>query len=74
MRVAQAGGGIQGGRVVGATDDIGLHAVQERHHFRDVHTTVLHKLGLSQDALSYLHQGRNERLTEVHGEVIGSIV
>ncbi|MBI3694093.1 MAG: DUF1501 domain-containing protein, partial [Acidobacteria bacterium] len=34
-----AGGGIKGGQVVGATDDIGLHAVQERHHFRDVHTT-----------------------------------
>jgi hypothetical protein len=69
-----AGGGIKGGQVVGATDDIGLKAIQEPHHFRDIHTTVLHQLGLNQDALSYMHQGRKERLTEVHGEVIRSIV
>ncbi|MBC8167854.1 MAG: DUF1501 domain-containing protein [Bryobacteraceae bacterium] len=46
----------------------------EPHHLRDIHTTVLHQLGLEQNALSYLHQGRRERLTEVHGEVIRSIV
>ena len=44
------------------------------YHFRDLHTTILHQLGLNQDALSYLHQGRKERLTEVHGTVIESIV
>jgi hypothetical protein len=43
-------------------------------HFRDIHTTLLHQLGLSQDALSYMHLGRRERLTEVHGEVIKEIV
>jgi hypothetical protein len=69
-----AGGGIKGGQIVGATDDIGLKAVHEPHHFRDIHTTVLHQLGLNQDALSYMHQGRRERLTEVHGEVIKQIV
>ena len=69
-----AGGGIKGGQVVGATDDIGLRAVKNPYHFRDVHTTVLHQLGLSQDALSYMHQGRRERLTEVRGEVITQIV
>lgn len=69
-----AGGGIKGGQVVGATDDIGLRATVEPHHFRDVHTTILHQLGLNQDALSYMHQGRRERLTEVHGEVIRQIV
>jgi uncharacterized protein (DUF1501 family) len=69
-----AGGGIKGGRVVGATDDIGLRAVENPTHFRDVHTTVLHQLGLNQDALSYMHQGRRERLTEVHGHVIKEIV
>jgi len=69
-----AGGGIKGGQVVGATDDIGLKATVEPHHFRDIHTTILHQLGLNQDALSYMHQGRKERLTEVHGEVIKSIV
>jgi len=69
-----AGGGIKGGSIVGATDDIGLHAVQEPHHLRDIHTTILHQLGLNQHQLSVLHQGRRERLTELEGNVIKSIV
>ena len=69
-----AGGGIKGGQVVGATDEIGLRAVESPYHFRDIHTTILHQLGLNQDALSFMHQGRKERLTEVHGTVIESIV
>lgn len=69
-----AGGGIQGGQAVGATDAIGLRAVDEPHHFRDIHTTLLHQLGLDQDELSYPHLGRKERLTLVHGEVIEKIV
>jgi hypothetical protein len=69
-----AGGGIKGGRVVGATDAIGLHAVQDRCHFRDIHTTILHQLGLDQDELNYPHLGRRERLTLVHGRVIEQIV
>jgi hypothetical protein len=69
-----AGGGIKGGQVVGATDAIGLRAVEDRYHFRDIHTTILHQLGLDQDQLSYLHQGRRERLTQVHGKVIRQIV
>lgn len=69
-----AGGGIKGGQVVGATDAIGLRAVDSPCHFRDIHTTVLHQLGLDQDQLSYPHLGRNERLTLVHGKVIREIV
>jgi len=69
-----AGGGIKGGQVVGATDAIGLHAVENPCHLRDIHTTILNQLGLNQDALSYLHQGRKERLTEIHGNVIQQIV
>ena len=69
-----AGGGVKGGTITGATDEIGLNAVQEPHHLRDIHTTVLNQLGLEQNALSYLHQGRRERLTEIQGEVIRSIV
>ena len=69
-----AGGGIKGGQIVGATDDIGLRATVNPIHFRDIHNTMLHQLGLNQDALSYLHLGRKERLTEVHGEVIKAIV
>ncbi len=69
-----AGGGIRGGQVVGATDAIGLRAIEDPYHFRDIHTTILHQLGLDQDALSYLHLGREERLTQVHGRVIKQIV
>ncbi len=69
-----AGGGIQGGQVYGSTDDIGLKAQVNPVHLRDIHTTLLHQLGLRQDDLSYLHQGRKERLTEVHGQVIQALV
>lgn len=65
-----AGGGVQGGQVLGATDDIGLRATEKPFHFRDIHTTMLHALGLDQDRLNYLHLGRNERLTQLHGSVI----
>jgi len=69
-----AGGGIKGGRVVGATDALGLHAVETPCHVRDLHTTLLNQLGLSQDALNYMHQGRRERLTEVRGRVITELL
>jgi hypothetical protein len=69
-----AGGGIKGGQVVGATDAIGLHAVEDTIHFRDLHATILHQLGLDQDRLTYPHLGRQERLTFLHGRVIEQIV
>jgi len=69
-----AGGGFKGGTVYGATDDIGLKAIEKPVHFRDLHTTVLHQLGLNQDALSFMHLGRKERLTEVRGEVLKEII
>lgn len=69
-----AGGGIRGGQVVGATDAIGLRAVEEPIHFRDLHVTILHQLGLDQDRLTHLHLGRQERLTLVRGRVIDKIV
>jgi hypothetical protein len=50
-----------------------IYAVGKPPHLRDVHTTLLHQLGLSQDALNYLYQGRRERLTEVQGDVITGI-
>ena len=69
-----AGGGIKGGQVVGATDAIGLRAIENPVHFRDLHTTILHQLGLEQGELTYPHLGRNERLTFVEGKVIEQIV
>lgn len=68
-----AGGGIRGGQVVGATDEIGLRAVERPYHFRDIHATLLHQLGFDQDELTYPHLGREERLTQVHGRIIREI-
>ncbi len=69
-----AGGGFKRGVTYGNTDAIGLRAVEKPVHFRDLHATMLYNLGLSQDNLSYLHQGRKERLTEVHGEILHDII
>ena len=69
-----AGGGFKGGVVHGATDGIGLKAVEKPVHFRDLHATLLNQMGLSQDALSYMHLGRKERLTELRGEIVKEIL
>jgi hypothetical protein len=69
-----AGGGIRGGQVYGATDAIGLKAVENPCHFRDLHTTLLHQLGFDQNELTYPHLGREERLTLVEGRVIEEIL
>ena len=69
-----AGGGFKGGTVYGATDAIGLKAVENPVHFRDLHTTMLYQLGLDQDALSYMHLGRKERLTEVRGDIVKGLI
>src|ERR1051325_10233811 len=69
-----AGGGFKGGTVYGATDGIGLKAVENPVHFRDLHTTLLYQMGLDQDALSYMHLGRRERLPEVRGQVLTAVV
>jgi hypothetical protein len=69
-----AGGGISGGRVVGATDDFGLHAIENRAHVHDIHATVLDLLGLDHTQLIYTHQGRPERPTVNEGRVIDALV
>lgn len=69
-----AGGGVRGGQVIGATDAIGLRAVERPCHFRDLHTTLLHLLGFDQNDLTFPHLGRDERLTLIEGEVIREIV
>ncbi len=69
-----AGGGIKGGQAVGATDAIGLKAIDKPYHLRDIHTTILHQLGFDQHDLTYPHLGRDERLTLVEGKVIREIL
>lgn len=69
-----AGGGLSGGRAVGATDDFGLHAVQDRIHVHDLHATILDLLGLDHTQLLYRHQGRPERPTVNEGRVVDEIL
>jgi hypothetical protein len=63
-----AGGGVKGGQVIGATDEIGLHATETRLHVHDLHATVLHLLGLDHTKLTYFHKGRPERATINEGD------
>ena len=69
-----AGGGVRAGSVVGTTDEIGDRAVEERHHLRDVHATLLHMLGLDQEQLTFYHGGRRKRLTDNGGEIIHGLL
>ena len=62
-----AGGGIRGGKVIGATDDFGFNAVEDRFHVNDLHATMLTLLGLDHERLTYLFEGRERRLTDVGG-------
>jgi Protein of unknown function (DUF1501) len=68
-----AGGGIKGGAVIGATDEIGLNAIEGKAHVNDLHATILHAMGLDHKQLTYLHSGRDERLTDVGGRVISTL-
>jgi hypothetical protein len=63
-----AGGGVPGGTVIGATDDAGLRAVEERMHVHDIHATILHLMGLDHMRLVYTNNGRPERPTLNEGE------
>ncbi|MDX2037447.1 MAG: DUF1501 domain-containing protein [Isosphaeraceae bacterium] len=68
-----AGGGVQGGRVHGATDDLGLRAVEDRLHVHDLHATILWLMGLDHMGLVYRHKGRPERPTLNEGEPFKAI-
>ncbi|MBN8247376.1 MAG: DUF1501 domain-containing protein [Verrucomicrobia bacterium] len=69
-----AGGGIRPGTIYGSTDEIGLNAVSGRAHIHDIHATILHLMGLDHTRLTYPHGGRDERLTDVSGDVIRGIL
>ena len=68
-----AGGGTRGGRIVGETDDFGLHAIQNRAHVHDIHATILHLAGLNHEQLVFQRQGRPERATVNEGRVIKEV-
>ena len=63
-------GGVKGGQTLGETDELGVRAVGERYHMRDFHATILHLLGLDQNRVWYLNNGRQEKLTDFGGTPI----
>ncbi|MFO0847782.1 MAG: DUF1501 domain-containing protein [Gemmataceae bacterium] len=69
-----AGGGVKGGNVVGATDEFGFKAVENRVHVHDLHATMLHLLGFDHEKLTYRYAGRDFRLTDIHGRVIKEVL
>jgi hypothetical protein len=69
-----AGGGIKGGQVIGKTDELGYHAIEDRIHPNDLQATLLHCLGLEHTKLTYRHQGREFRLTDVAGKVVEQLL
>lgn len=68
-----AGGGVKGGHVVGATDELGFKAVENRVHVHDLHATILRLMGYDHKRLTYRYAGRDFRLTDVHGRVIEEV-
>ena len=65
-----AGGGVKGGQYIGSTDEIGLRAAERPVHVHDIHASILWLLGMDHVSLTYMHNGRAERPTEVYGSVI----
>jgi Protein of unknown function (DUF1501) len=69
-----AGGGVKAGTTVGATDDFGYYAAENKVHMHDLHATILHLLGLDHEKLTYRYAGRDFRLTDVAGRVVKEVV
>jgi hypothetical protein len=69
-----AGGGVKGGHVHGATDELGFQAVENKVHVHDLHATILHLLGFDHERFTFRYAGRDYRLTDVHGKVVKEIV
>jgi len=69
-----AGGGVKGGTVYGASDEMGMSVAENPVHVHDLHATILHLMGLDHEKLTYRYAGRDFRLTDVHGRVVQEIV
>lgn len=69
-----AGGGVKSGQTIGETDEIGLRAVENPYHVNDLHATILQLLGLDHWTLTFLHNGREERLSDAEGSVIPEVL
>jgi uncharacterized protein (DUF1501 family) len=74
MTIWMAGGGCRAGHTIGATDETGSEAVEEVHHVRDFHVTLLRLLGLDDNRLTFYHAGRHKQLSQFGGKVIDSLI
>lgn len=74
MTIWMAGGGCNAGHTIGATDETGMTAVEEVHHVRDFHVTLLRLLGLDDNKLTYYHAGRFKQLSQFGGKVIDKLI
>ncbi|WP_372716014.1 DUF1501 domain-containing protein [Novipirellula sp.] len=74
MTIWLAGGGCNAGHTIGATDELGMTAVDEVHHVRDFHVTLLRLLGLDDNKLTYYHAGRFKQLSQFGGKVIEDLI
>mgnify|MGYP002622944291 CR=1 FL=1 len=72
--MCMAGARLPGGRVIGATDEIGLRAIEDRLHVHDLHASILHLLGIDHRQLIYHHKGRPERIDQNEGHVLEKLV
>ncbi|MBC9889389.1 MAG: DUF1501 domain-containing protein, partial [Opitutae bacterium] len=72
--ISLAGGGVKPGFVYGATDELGFNATENPVHEHDFQATLLHLLGIDHEKYTYKFQGRNYRLTDVHGHVVKDII
>ena len=68
------GGGIKTGMTYGETDEIGYHGISDKIHIHDLQATILHQMGIDHEKLTYKFQGRDFRLTDVHGKVVHDII
>ena len=74
MPLWMAGGGVNKGAIIGATDEIGEKAVEVVHPIRDLHVTFLRLLGLDDNKLTYFHGGRFKQLSQTGGEIIDQLI
>ncbi|MCA9124332.1 MAG: DUF1501 domain-containing protein [Planctomycetaceae bacterium] len=68
------GGGIKGGQIIGETDELGYHPTKDPIHVHDLQATILHCLGIDHERLTFRHQGRDFRLTDVGGSVVSKML
>ena len=69
-----AGGGVKSGISFGETDEFGYYGIKDRVHVHDLQATILHQMGINHEKLTYEFQGRQFRLTDVHGHIVHDVL